>query len=158
MIKPCKRFLHACLHGILCLLSDVSSISCLLLFSLTRKCSFRTSHYRFFCWRLNGCKEYQDADKEKKGAMNVWVEWKEFNSCRTKERKNSRRITVAFECGAAGLHLYKLYEQTKKQSKTTDYIFLGTKSTPLYLINRWIHRNYFKAIKWIYPCDNLLHN
>lgn len=54
---------------------------------------------------------------------------------------------MAFECGAAGLHLYKPYEQTKKQSKTTDYIFLGIKSTQLYLINQRIHRNYFKAIK-----------
>jgi len=62
-------------------------------------------------------------DKEKNGAMNVWVEWKEFNSCRITERKNSRRVTVTFECGAAGLHLYKSYEQRKKQSRATNYIF-----------------------------------
>lgn len=139
MIRIHKRILHACLLRILCLLSDVTSINCLLLFSLTRKSSFRKSHSTFFCWRLNGCKEYQDVDKEKKGAMNVCVEWKEFNSCRSTERKNSRRARVTFECGAAGLHLYKSYEQKKKkQLRATNYIFLGTEITQLYLINQWI--------------------
>lgn len=66
VIKMHKRILHACLHRILCLLSDITSINCLPLFSLSRKSSFRKCHSRFFCWRLNGCKEYQDWIRRKR--------------------------------------------------------------------------------------------
>lgn len=47
---------------------------------------------------------------------------KNLTAAELQRERNSRRVTVAFECGAAGLHLYKSYEQEKKKSSQEQVI------------------------------------